>query len=355
MRRPPLHLAAALAAAALLAAPAAAAADARLPGASGGLVALAAGPGTAYAVVATRARAKPFGLVRSDGSGARRIGAFGVPGADYADVAAGAAGPVVTFSRPTSDGYAYESAAVTAGGFGAAAVLGEGTGPAVLGVDGALRVAVFPDDDGDAAISVHGPSGQTSVTALTGTGPALRHTPLDAVVEGGRALVLDRVQSRSRSELRVLGPTAPDAPVAAVASVCGVRPLEASIARGDERLYVAYRDGARRLVLASAARHAGARWSHRRLRVRGPLNGAPAVARVGRRTVVATSQQIRGRYRIFLTTVGPSGALLDPLTRSGGSDLAPLAATGPDDRIYLAWTHRPSGRARRTAVLRRVL
>ena len=352
MRRPLLHLAAALAAAALLAAPAAAAADARLPGARGGLVALAAGPGTAYAVVATRARAKPFGLVRSDGSGAKRFGAFGVQGADYADVAAGAAGPVVTFSRPTSNGYAYESAAATAAGFGAAAVLGEGTGPAVLGLDGASRVAIFPDDDGDAAISVRRASGESSVLALTATGPALRHTPLDAVVAGGRALVLDRVQSRRRSELRMLGP---DAPVAAVVSARGIRPLEASIALDGERVYVAYRDGARRLVLASAAPHAGARWSHRRLRVRGPLNGAPAVARVGLRTVVATSQRIRGRYRIFLTTVGPAGAFLDPLTRSGGSDLAPLAATGPDDRIYVAWTHRSSGHARRTAVLRRVL
>ena len=119
-------------------------------------------------------------------------------------------------------------------------------------------------------------------------------------------------------------------------------------------MYVAYRAGSRRLVLASAAARSGARWSHRRLRVRGRLNGAPAVARAGRRTVVATSQRIRGRYRIHLTSVGPAGAELERLTRAGGSDLAPLAATGPDGRIYVAWTHRASGRARRTAVLRRV-
>jgi hypothetical protein len=171
-------------------------------------------------------------------------------------------------------------------------------------------------------------------------------------VAGGRALVLDRVQSRARSELRVLGPDAPGEPVA---SAPGGRPLEASIARDDDRVYVAYSDGARRLVLASAVPHAGARWSHRRLRVRGPINGAPAVARVGLRTLVATSQRVGRGYRVFLTTVGPAGAFLDPLSRSSGSDLAPLAASGPDDRVYVAWTHRPRGRARRSAVLRRVV
>ncbi len=199
MPRPPLTLTAPLAVAALLAAPAAAPADARLPGARGGLVALAAGPGTAYAVVSTRARAKPFRLVRSDGSGTKSFGAFGVAGADYADVAAGASGALVAFARPTSSGYAYESSAFTAGGFGAPAVLGEGTGRPVLGLDGETRIAIFPDDRGDAAIAVRRASGEASTMPLTSTGPALRNTPLDAVIAGGRALVLDRVQSRGRT------------------------------------------------------------------------------------------------------------------------------------------------------------
>jgi hypothetical protein len=344
VRRLPLHLAAAV----LLAVPAAAPAAVRLPGANGGLVALAAGPGSAYAVVATGARAKPFRLVRSAGRGAADLGAFGVPGADYADVAAGAAGAVITYARPTSDGYAYQSAAFSAGRFTSPALLGEGTGPAVLGLDGATRVAVFPDDDGDAAIALSG----AAAMPLTDTGPALRHTPLDAVVADGRALVLDQVQSRTHSQLRVLGPDAPGEPVT---SVRGLRPLAASIARAGDRVYVAYSDGPRRLALATADAHAGARWSHRRLRVRGELSGAPAVARYGLRTLIATSQRIGGRYRVFLTTVGPAGAFLDPLSHSGGSDLAPRAASGPDDRVYVAWTHRPRGRTRRSAVLRRVL
>jgi hypothetical protein len=324
----------------LLATPVTAAAAARLPGASGGLVALAAGHGSAYAVVATRARAKPFRLVRSDGRRATSLGAFGVPGADYADVAAGANGPVTVFARPTTDGYAYEST-----GAGAPERLGEGTGAPVLTLDGMTRIAAYPDEDGDAALSRDG-----AAMTLTSTGPVLRTTPLD--IAGDAPLVLARVQSRTRSQLRVLGPGAPAAPVV---SVPGLRPLEASITRDRDGVHVAYRTGARRLVLASAGLRAGARWSRRRLRVRGPLNGAPAVARAGSRTIVATSQRVGRRYRIFLTTVRPGGAVLRRLTRSPGSDLAPLAATGPDGRVYVAWTHRPRGRARRAAVLRRVL
>lgn len=331
-----------LAAAALLATPAPVSAAARLPGASGGLVALAAGPGSAYAVVSTRARGKPFRLVRSDGRRATSLGAFGVPGADYADVAAGAAGPLTVFARPTSDGYAYEST-----GFGMSALLGDGTGAPVLALDGTTPIAAYPDDDGDVAVSRDG-----STTALTSTGPALRNTPLDAVVTNGSPLVLARVQSGRRSQLRVLGPGAPAAPVV---SVRGLRPLEATITRDAGRISVAYRDGARRLVLASVAESPAARWTYRRLRVRGALNGAPAVARSGRRTFVATSQRVGRHPRVFLTTVGPAGASAVRLTRAGGSDLAPLAAAGPDRRLYVAWTHRPGGRARRGAMLRRVL
>jgi hypothetical protein len=331
-----------LVAAALLAVPASASAAARLPDASGGLVALAAGPGAAYAVVATGARARPFRLVRSDGRRATGLRAFGVPGADYADVAAGAAGPLVAFARPTTSGYAYESI-----GFGSTVRLGQGTGAPVLALDGTTRIAAYPDDDGDATISRDG-----AATTLTSTGPALRNTPLDVVVGDGGPLLLVRVQSRGRSQLRVLGAAAPARPVV---SVPGLRPLEASITSDGGRVSVAYRDGARRLVLASAAATATARWSRRRLRVRGALNGAPAVARVGARTCVATSQRVGRRSRIFLTTVRPAGAVLRPLTRAAGSDLAPLAATGPDGRVYVAWTHRPGGRSRRAAVLRRVL
>jgi hypothetical protein len=326
VRRLPLLVLAAL----VIPAPAEAA---RLPGP---LVALAAGPGTAYAVTATGSRTTPFRLVRSAGRSATALGAFGSPGAEFADVAAGPDGPVTVFGRPTSDGFAYEST----GGL----ALGEGTGPPLLGLDGAGRFAAYPDDDGDAVIA----RGIDTLVALTRTGPALRHTPLD-LADG--PVVLDLVQSGSRSELRVLGAGAPAEPLT---SIAGLHAIPATIARDDTHLYVAYRSQ-RRLTLATAPARADGTWSRRRLRVKGELHGAPAVARFGLRTLVATSQRVRGARSIYLTTVGPAGTFTDRLTRSRGSDLAPLAASGPDGRVYIAWTRRTNGSARRTARLRRVL
>ena len=227
-------------------------------------------------------------------------------------------------------------------------MLGEGTGAPVLALDGTTRIAASPTTTATPRSRATAPR-----RSLTRTGPALRTTPLDVVVTDGSPLVLARVQSRTRSQLRVLGPGAPAAPVA---SVSGRRPLEASIARDDEGVYVAYRDGARRLVLASAGPGPGARWSHRRLRVRGTLNGAPAVARLGRRTIVATSQRVRRRYRIFLTTVGPAGDLRRP-PHARRADRTSRRSPRPARTAVStsAWTHRPGGRARRAAVLRRVL
>jgi hypothetical protein len=309
-----------------LALPSTAAADVRLPGP---LVALAAGPGTAYAVVATGSRTAPFRLVRSAGRGVTGLGTFGSPGAEFADVAPG---PVTVFGRPTSDGFSYEST----GGV----LLGEGTGPPVLGLDATGRFAAYPDEDGDAVIA----HGLGAITPLTRTGPALRHAPLD-VVDG--PAVLDLVQSGSRSELRVIGPQAPSQPLA---STRGLHAIPATIARDDTHLYVAYRLKDR-LTLATAPATPSGRWARRRLRTKGALHGAPAVVRVGLRTLVATCQ----RRSIYLTTVGPARTFTHRLSRPRGSDLAPLAAQGPDGRVYVAWTRRTTGSSRRAAHLRRVL
>jgi hypothetical protein len=304
--------------AAALALPAPAAADVRL---GGPLVALSAGPGAAYAVVATGSRNRPFRLVRSGGRSVSRLRVFGSRNAEFAAVS----GAEAVFARPTSDGFSYETPR--------GKVLGEGTGPPVLAPEG----IVFPDADGDAVLGG---------TALTHTAPRLRNAPIDAVAG---PLVLDLVQSGSRTELRVIGP---DAPPALLTSVRGLHAIPATIARDDDGIYVAYRVG-NRLTLAAA--RPGGRWSRRRLPVRGALNGAPAVARAGLRTFVATSQRVRGRRSLFLTTVDPAGAFLDRLTRPRGSDLAPLAAQGPDGRVYVAWTRRTKGRSGRSALLRRVL
>ena len=246
----------------------------RLPGP---LVALAAGPGTAYAVVSTRSRTAPFRLVRSGGSRVMRLRTFGSRGAEFADVAAAPRGPVAVFARPTSEGFSYESP----GG----ATLGLGTGPPVVGLDGATTFTAFPDEDGDAAIARGG-----AITTLTRTGPALRHTPLDAV---GGPLVLDLVQSASRSELRVVGPGAPSAPLT---SAGGLQAIPATLTRDGARLYVAY-VSKHRLTLATAPARPTGTWSRRRLSVRGALNGAPAVMRVGSRTLIATSRRAGGAPR----------------------------------------------------------
>ena len=324
MRRLPLLFLAAV----LVPAPAEAA---RLPGP---LVALAAGPGTAYAVVATRSRTAPFRVLRSGGRRVTALGAFGSRGARFADVAAGPAGPVTVFGRPASSGFAYLSSD--------GVQLGEGTGPPVLTVAGDARHVSYPDEDGNVAVGEYG-----SVRTLSGDGPLVRHSPIDALDGAAGPLVLDVAQSARRTELRVIGPGGPRD---AVAATRGRGEIEATIARDDTHLFVAYRIG-NRLTLAAARATLGARWSRKRLRVKGDLNGAPAIARVGLRTFVASSQ----RRSIYLTTAGPSGTFTDRLTRPRGSDLAPLAASGPDGRVYVAWTRRTNGSKRRTAVLRRVL
>ena len=242
---------------------------------------------------------------------------------------------MAVFARPTSEGFSYESA----GG----ATLGLGTGPPVVGLDGATTFTAFPDEDGDAAIARGG-----DITTLTRTGPALRHTPLDAV---GGPLVLDLVQSASRSELRVVGPGAPSAPLT---SAGGLQAIPATLARDGARLYVAY-VSKHRLTLATAPARPTGTWSRRRLSVRGALNGAPAVMRVGSRTLIATSRRAGGRSSIYLTTAGPARTSTVRLTRAAGSDVAPLAAAGPDGRAYVGWSHRARGSARRAGVLRRVL
>jgi hypothetical protein len=303
-----------------LASPAPARADVRL---GGELVALSAGRGSAYAVVATGTRNVPFRRVRSGGRRASSLGGFGSLGAEFADVAAGAHGPVTVFARPTSEGFEYE----TTGSVG----LGEGTGPPVLALDGDAPLVAYPDEDGDVVLGT---------TPLTDSGPVVRHAPLDVADR----FVLDLAQSITQSQLRVLG--GPDEPVA---SARGVTPIEATIARDDTHLYVAYRIGDR-LALATARASADARWTRRRIATRGELNGAPAVVRAGGRTLVATSQRTPHRRGIYLTT----GARTRRLTKPRGSDLSPLAAKGPDGRVYVAWTRRSTGHHQRTAHLRRV-
>ena len=335
----------------LLALPSGARAVATLAeGPGDGLLAVAAGTGSAYAVVGSGDPARPFTLVRSSGRGASLLGRFGTRGAVFPDVAAGPAGVLVAHGVRTSDGLRYESSLAASGRLGSSLPLAASTGPARIALNGRARVAAFPDSDGDAVIGGVGPEGAPLLDALTATGPERRHFPLDLIYALGRPLVLDLDQSGSRSDLRVLGAGVPTAPVL---SVPGVRALEATIAADKERIYVAYRAG-EDAVLASAPMRPDGIWKRRRLRTRGAVGGAPAVVRVGLRTIVATSERIGSRRDLFVRTIGPAGTFTDRLTRTGGADVGPRAAAGPDDAVYVGWTRRAVRGTPAAALLERV-
>ena len=291
----------------------------------------------------TGERAPPFRLVRSDGRTAASLGAFGVPGAEYADIAAGAAGPLVVFARPTSHRLR-------------------------LRVHGLRRLGSARRGDRRAGARARRHDADRGLPGRRRGRRALaRRIHNGAHPTPAPRCATRRSMRRQRRQPARAHPRAVAQPARSCACSGPVRrpprsprsagcaSLEASIARDGERVFVAYRDGARRLVLASAVPSAGARWSRRRLRVRGALNGAPAIARVGRRTLVASSQQRQRPLPHLPHHRAPGRRRPRPAHARGGSDLAPLAASGPDGRIYLAWTHRASGRARRSAVLRRVL
>jgi hypothetical protein len=341
---------AAVAAVLLSVAPQTAAAAASLGGSPGGLLALAAGRGQAYAVLGSGDPAVPFRLVRSTGRGVSSIGRFGVRGARFPDVATTDGSLVVAYGRITSDGLLYESLLVQAGGFKVHATLGQGTGPARLALAGLARLAAFPDLLGDAVLAARDAAGAQVLALLSNSAPVRRHLPLDLVVRDERALVLDLVQSATRSELRVVGP---GAPAQAVLSVPGVQAPAATLAYDGERIYVAYSAGGR-AVLASARPTPGATWSRRRIAARGRLAGAPAVARVGLRTIVATSERVAGRREIYVTTIGPVGTYVRRLTRSRADDLAPQVTVGLDDAVYIGWTRRDRSGSGVTALLQRI-
>lgn len=341
---------AALAVALLATAPQAAAATATLGNAPGGLLALTAGRGQAYAVLGSGDPAMPFRLVRSTGRGASSLGRFGVRGAQFPDVAAAEGSLVVAYGRTTSDGLQYESSLAQAGGFQADATLGQATGPARLALDGPARLVAFPNLLGDAVLGGRDAVDAPVLELLSNSAPARRHAPLDLVVNDGRALVLDLVQSATRSELHVVGP---GAPAQAVLSVPGVQALAATLAYDGERIHVAYAASGH-AVLASARATPGATWSRRRLAAHGGLAGAPAVARVGMRTIVATSERVDGRREIYVTKIGPAGTFARRLTRSRGDDLAPQVTVGLDDAVYVGWTRRDRSRSGVTALLQRI-
>src|SRR5262245_6786129 len=297
-----------------------------LGGGPGGLEALAVSGGAAYAIVDSGDSGAPFALVRSDGASASSPQRFAERGAEFPDLASGPGDSlVVSWGRPlsTGDGYVAAGAPTAPGaGFGAVQPLARGTGPGRLALDAAgAPLLAFPDDDGNTALL----SGGTEAR-MTATAPEERHLPLDVAVDGeGRAIVLDLVQTRRRSELRLLGPQAPAAPVV---SVGGLRDMRATLAVDGGRAYVAFAlEG--RVRLAIAALEPGAAWWSRRLPGRGGATGAPAVLRSGESTFVAyTQRQLHGRGDVFLASEGPHRLRIRRLTRTHADERAPFAAAG---------------------------
>jgi hypothetical protein len=315
-----------------------------------GLLALAAGSGQAYAVLDSGDPAVPFLLVRSTGLGVSSIGRFGVRGARFPDVAVADGALLVAYGRVNSNGLLYESSLVQEQGFGVPVPLAQTTGPARVALDGRTPFAAFPDFVGDAVLGGRDAADAPVVQVLSNSAPEHRHAPLDLVMQGGLPTVLDLVQSSRRSELRVVGPGAPAQPVH---SVPGVSALGASLARDKDRIYVAYgRHG--RAVLASARPSPRAVWSHKRLATHGGLSGAPAVARVGLRTIVATSERVGRQREIYITRIGPGGTRVRRLTRSSALDLSPQLTVGLDDTVYVGWTRRDGSRRKGTAMLERL-
>jgi hypothetical protein len=255
------------------------------------LLALAAYDGNAYAVVESGDPARPLALVRPGG----RPETFGGPGAESPEIAAGPEGVRVAWARQISSGL--ELFEAPAGPMPVTTA----TAPAQLAGDGTLA---YPDRDGN---TIQGG------TRLTDDAPAHRHLPLDAA----QGLVLDLDQRRTITQLRLLGPEAPNAPALSLPRLADV---QASLAVESNRAYVAYALS-ERIYLATAALQPQARWSTRKLSNHGA--GRPAIARTARRTYVAFSRA--GGVYLNGKRVG-----------SGGRPF--LATDGTE--VFAGWTHK---------------
>ena len=233
--------------------------------------------------------------------------------------------------------------------FGDVQPIANGTGPGRLALDPAgAPLLAFPDDDGNTALV----GGGVAEERLTATAPEERHLPLDVAADAeGRAFVLDLVQTRTRSELRLLGPQAPAAPVVAIGAL---RDIRATLAIDNGRAYVAFALNGR-AQLAIAALDPGAAWWSRRLPGRGGASGAPAVLRSGQSTFVAyTQRQRHGRGDVFLATEGPNALRIRRLTRTQADERAPFAAAGAGGELYVGWSRGSALRGPAKGVLERL-
>lgn len=261
---------------------------------NGRLLALAARDGVGYAVIGRDDPSRPLALVRSSASAAGRPTAFGGPGAENVDMAAGPGGVEIAWSRTVSSAFQYFTA--PAQDVTHPHDAGLGTGPPQLD-QGELA---FPDRIGNAML------GDKS---LTHDAPEHRHLPLDAA----QGLVLDLDQQRRSTQMRLLGPGAPTRPVFSLARLADV---DATLALAGGTAYVAYATGGSTFL----ATESGDGWSTRRIAA--GTAGRPAVVRANGRTSVAYTR---------------NGAIYLDGTRLAVGGGPALAADGA--RVLAGWTH----------------
>jgi hypothetical protein len=261
---------------------------------SGRLLALAARAGVGYAVIGRNDPSRPLALVRSNGSGAGRPTAFGGPGAENVDMAAGPGGVEIAWSRTVSSAFQYFTA--SAQDIAHPKDAGLGTGPPQLDQG---RLA-FPDRVGNATLGGD---------VLSHDAPEHRHLPLDAA----QGLVLDLDQQRRSTQLRLLGSGAPTSPILSLARLADV---DATLAVANGTAYIAYATGGRTFL----ATQNGDAWSTRTIAA--GTAGRPAVVRANGRTSVAYAR---------------NGAVYLDRTRLAAGGGPALAAD--QGRIFAGWTH----------------
>ncbi len=322
---------------ALLGAPAAADARAIRLATSSEVHSVAVGGSRAVAVVDTGDIDNPFALVRSSGSGREVLSRFGGRNAEFPAVAAApGGGAYVTWGVPISGGARVTVAPVD--DVRDALPQFEATGPAHIAVRSGAAVLAFPDRDGNAAVSTLPFSGESrgkrpEPRALSTNAPERRHLPMGVAHGEQGTLVLDLVQERDRTELRVIGSGAPAAPIL---SVPLLRHVPAKLAVSGDRIAVGYLRNGRSYV---ATARLGGSWSRRTL-PGSDGEGSPAPMYRGSALQVAYAARVRGGFAISQRDVFLwSGGRARRLTRTQGDEREVHAAAG-GGRAFAAWTRK---------------
>ena len=208
--------------------------------------------------------------------------------------------------------------------------VGTGTPRARVREDGAA-VAAYPDRTGDAAVSIlpvrvraapvrAGRTTCRTAGTLTKDAPERRHRPLAVAAPDGGPLVLDLVQTRTRTSLLVVGPKAPKG---TLLSVGGLRVLRGTLAADDDTVAVAYAAGGRVKLATARARRDMAHAHAARLRRAAPRARPRWRSTAGSRSSCGRAARAASRGRELFAW---SGGRTRRVTRSRGDDGQPLVA-----------------------------